>query len=391
MKILVLTPTYFPIMGGAEIGIFEIYRRLALKHEVKILTPWPGQGTAGDYGMEESAFSHSRLDLLRFNDRINLKSWPGHRLLGGLIPPFSGSWIRAALRAIRDDRPDLIHAFYALPTGLAAISAERRKKIPVVLSLIGRDIPGPDVPPFWGNYVRTVVRSISKTIFISEYCRRALFGADSDWGEVIPFGVDIKKFRPDVDGHPIRESLHIPRESKVLFALQRLDRWKRVDVLIEAMKSIVREMDAFLVIGGKGPENNRLREITQERGLSSRVIFAGYIKEAELPSYYAMSDLFVFHSTYETFGLALLQAMAAGKPIVTVNSTAIPELIVHNQNGLLVPPLDSEELARAAVFLLKNEAAMKSFSTEARKKAMAKYDWQSIADQYEKEFHRCLK
>jgi len=391
MKILVLTPTYFPIMGGAEIGIFEIYRRLALKHEVKILTPKPGPGPAGDYEMEESPFNHSRLDLLRFNDRINLKNWPGHRLLRGLIPPFSGSWIRAALRAMRDDRPDLIHAFYALPTGLAAVIADRGKKIPAILSLIGRDIPGPDVPPFWGNYVRTVARSVSKTIFISEYCRKALFGEDSRWGEIIPFGVDTEKFRPDIDGDPIRETLHVPRESKVLFALQRLDRWKRVDVLIEAMVSIVKEMDAFLVIGGEGPENNRLRDIVQKRGLSSRVIFAGYIKEAELPSYYAMSDLFVFHSTYETFGLVLLQAMAAGKPIVTVNSTAIPELIVHNQNGLLVPPLDSEGLARAAVCLLKDEAAMKSFSREARKKAMAKYDWQGIADRHEKAFHSCLK
>lgn len=391
MKILLITPTYFPIMGGAEIGIYEIYRRLIKRHKVKILTPWLDNKLISDYGIEEPFIDFSDKDILRFKDKINLMNLPGHRKLKGIIPPYSLSSIQAALKIVRLFKPDIVNVYYVLPTGLAALLVERITRTPVVISIIGRDVPGPNIPPMWKIYARRVARLVSRKVFISQYCRQALFGSDSDYGEIVPFGVDVKKFRPDLDGSKLRDSFKIPRNSKILFSLQRLDQWKRVDVIIEAMKFVLKRKDVFLVIGGKGPEQESLLQITRELGLTSRIIFAGYIRENDLPLYYAMSDIFVFHSTYETFGLVLLQAMAAGKPIVSVNCTAIPELVENNQNGILVDPLNPEEFASAVISLLNNKKSMKCFSAESRRRALIEYDWDHIAEKYEAIFYRCLK
>ena len=390
MKILVVTPTFFPIMGGAELGIYELFRRLSSKHEIKIFTPWPDKSLVEEYGMEKSEIDLNNIGVVRFNDRVNLKKWPDPWLLKGIIPPFSFSSIWSLRKLLKYYKPDIINVFYPLPMGLSALYLEKIIKIPVVLSLVGRDVPGPNLPRFWSNYTRTITRLISQKIFISDYCRKALFNTNTEEGIVIPFGIDVDKYNPDIDGSSIRRKLSIPKEALVLFALQRLDKWKRVDVIIKALKSVLKRKDVFLLIGGKGPENNYLNQMTKDLGISSRVIFAGFIPENELPIYYATADLFVFHSIYETLGLVLLQAMASGKPIVSVESTAIPEVIDNHKNGILVEPLNPEQFADAIIYLLENKDIMKIFSQNSRKTALEKYDWNYISKRYEEIFLKCI-
>jgi glycosyltransferase involved in cell wall biosynthesis len=391
MRLLAITPTFFPVMGGAEWGVYEIYRRLALEHEVRILTPHPPASLERDFGMEEPLPDLSGLELVRFQDRVNLKNWPGHGLLKGLVPPYSISMLRAALREVKEFQPDVVNVFYALPSGLAASRIMKTKRAPVLLSLIGRDIPGPDIPRFWRFYTRMTARRVSKVLFISEYCRKALFGPGSTAGEVIPFGVDTERFRPGLDGSRIRERLGIPPNARVLFSLQRLDRRKRVDIVLQAMKAVLGKAEAYLVIGGKGPEVNGLRRLAADLEITSRVFFTGYIKEEELPLHFAMADIFVFHSTYETFGLVLVQALAAGKPVVSVRSTAIPELLEDGREGKLVAPLDPADLAGTILSLLGDDEALKRFSAAARQKAIERFSWEVIARRYEKIFSDLMK
>jgi len=391
MKILVITPTYFPVMGGAEMGIYEIFSRLSLRHEVRILTPRLTEKQSENYGREDAeARPAGSLEVIHFKDRLNLDYPPVQWRSKGLIPPFSLSCVRAALDVIRGGRPDIVNVFYAVPTGLAGAVIKKKCRLPVVLSLIGRDIPGPGIPVFWKNHVRRTARWVSEVIFISGYGRTAVFGPRSREGTVIPFGVDTDRFRPDIDGRPVREALGIPSGALALFALQRLDRWKRADVLVRAMKILTGRIDAYLVIGGKGPEKGPLTDLARSLGISSRIIFAGYVPESDLPAYYSMADIFAFHSTYETFGVVLVQAMAAGKPVVSADSTAIPELIENGVNGLLVPALDEKAFAEAVLSLHADRSTLKRFSVESRKRAVEKFQWDRIATQYEDVFLGCL-
>jgi len=390
MKIFVLTPTFLPVMGGAEIGIHELCRRLGKRHDVRVLTPRLPRDLTQAYGVENGEFDTPGYEVTRYADRLNLKNAPGQGLLRGLIPPFSLSLARHALRQARSLRPDVVLAFYALPCGLAAARIRKKLRVPVVLSLIGRDVPGPAVPRFWGAYVRWSMGAANRTLFISEYCRQALGVGQGPAADVIPFGVDCERFAPGAAAGPLRERLGIPREAKVLLALQRLDPWKQVQVLIQAQALLLQQTDAYLVIGGKGPELESLRGLARDLGIASRILFTGYIPDKELPLYYALADVFACHSTYETFGLSLLQAMAAGMPVVSVSSTAIPELIRHNENGILVPPRDAAAFARAALKLLADGELRKRFAAESRRRALADYGWESVARRYELALETCV-
>jgi len=391
MKILVITPTYFPVCGGAEVGIFEIFKRLGERNDVRILTPFPSRGLIDRYGNEQECRETEGPPIVRFRDRMNLKNLPGQFALRGAIPPFSLSAIRAAAKQIGAFRPDVACFFYALPNGLAGLFSERIKKIPTVLSLIGRDIPGPGIPYFWKHYFHLIVKRIQSIVFISEYSRKQARGESESTGTVIPFGVDTKKFRPGLEDNPIRKKWNIPPSGLVLFTLLRLDPLKRTDVLIESFRQVLKELDVFLIVGGKGPQLSSLQSLVAESDMQQRVIFPGFIPDDQLPFYYDASDVFIFHSTYETFGVSLVQALAAGLPVVSVNSTAIPEIVIPGWNGLLVEPLDPNALAHAAIELLTHESKRKRMGVESRKLAEKKYDWNLIANQYEDVFRAVIE
>jgi phosphatidylinositol alpha-1,6-mannosyltransferase len=201
---------------------------------------------------------------------------------------------------------------------------------------------------------------------------------------VIFAGVDIDRFHPLADGRAVRERAGAGPDDPLLVAIQRVAPEKRVDVLVRAMPSILRTHPrAVLVVGGKGSALDSLRALSAGLGVAGSVRFAGYVPDADLPAHYAAADVFVFHSTYETFGVVLAEAMAAGKPIVSVNSTAIPEVIADGRTGLLVPPLDPGALAEKVCVLLDSPAERERLGRNARAWAETNLGWDTIAGAYE--------
>jgi phosphatidylinositol alpha-1,6-mannosyltransferase len=378
MRILVLTPTFLPLVGGAEIVILEVYRRLADRHEVLLVTADKGAAPSGQDHLVD-------FPVVRYKDRITTMRFRGHRTTGGIVPPFSLSAVRAVQRAVEEFRPDVISAHYMSHTGLAAVVARKRYRVPSVLSFMGRDVPGPRTPYGWKYYCRWVARNVTDVIYVSDYCRKAVFGeSKSAPGCVIPCGVDLHRFIPNLDAADIRERLGLNAETSVLFSMQRLAPVKRVDILIRAMPRILRNHPrAVLVVGGTGPSRPGLESLVRETGLAQSVRFTGYIADLELPRYYAMADVFVFHTTYETFGVVLAEAMAAGKPIVSVRSTAIPDVISDGTTGILARPLDPDDLAEKVCLLLDSPSERERLGRNARVWAEENLGWDPIANQYE--------
>ncbi|MBP2681948.1 MAG: putative glycosyltransferase [Candidatus Krumholzibacteriota bacterium] len=136
-------------------------------------------------------------------------------------------------------------------------------------------------------------------------------------------------------------------------------------------------------MGGKGAALEGLKSLAARLGVAGSVRFAGYVPDAELPGHYAAADVFVFHSTYETFGVVLAEAMASGKPIVSVSSTAIPEVVADGKTGLLAPPLDPDALADKVCLLLGSPAERGRLGRNARAWAEANLGWDIIAGRYE--------
>jgi phosphatidylinositol alpha-1,6-mannosyltransferase len=278
-----------------------------------------------------------------------------------------------------------MNAHYVAHTGLAAVAAHKRRGVPAVLTLLGRDVPGPRTPFGWKYYCRWAARSVTDVTYVSDYCRRTVFGDSGRApGRVIFAGVDIDRFHPLADGRAVRERAGVAADAPLLVAIQRVAPEKRVDVLVRAMPSILRRHPrAILVVGGKGSALDSLRELAAGLGVAGSVRFAGYVPDADLPAHYAAADVFVFHSTYETFGVVLAEAMAAGRAIVSVNSTAIPEVVADGETGLLVPPLDPDALAEKVCFLLESPGERDRLGRNARAWAQAHLGWDTIAGRYE--------
>ena len=384
MRILVVSPYFLPNIGGTELLIHEVYRRIAARHEVCLMTPLPGRRwktthDASDYD------DHAPFTVVRFRDTFDLANLRGRRLLRGLIPPFSLSAIGALSNLVKEFRPEVISAYYAVRTGLAAVLIGRRHDIPVVLTFVGRDVPGPTTPPLWKYYDRLIAKLATDVTYISDYCRFAIYGALHDEkGRTIYGGVDVDKFNPQVDGQSARRALGLDSDSLVLFSLQRLRPEKRTDIILRSMSHVLsRYDDITLVVGGKGGEERYLKELAGELGLENHVLFTGYIPDEKLPQHFAMADIFVFHSTHETFGLVLAQAMAAGKPIVSVRNTAIPEVVEDGTNGILVEPLNAEAFAEAVLTLAADTQLRDEMGRSGRERAVRRFDWDHIAAQYE--------
>jgi glycosyltransferase involved in cell wall biosynthesis len=368
-------------MGGAERGIYEIYRRLTGRFDIHIVAPRFEQSdvTIWPKGVEPADFA-----LHWYDDRASLLRLRGQRLLLGAIPPFSVSMMRAVDRLIDAIRPDVANVHFAIPSGLA-VHALRRKAIPVVLSLVGRDIPGQGSLPLWGHYVRQVTRMASFTVFISHYSRKLLGNSSDQAGRftVIPYGAQVCHGQDKTATADLRRRLGIPTNATVLFALQRLEKVKRLDVVLKSLQLVLQSrQDVFLVVGGSGSEAERLRYLAASLGINQHVVFAGFIAENELSSYFALADIFVFHSTFETFGVVVAEAMAAGKPIVVADDTAVSELIVHKESGWIVPPLRSDLLANGILTLINDQSLAGQLAISASFVAARELSWDRVSERY---------
>jgi glycosyltransferase involved in cell wall biosynthesis len=304
---------------------------------------------------------------------------PGHRWSAGALPPFSLSAVSAVRTTVKRWRPDVMNVHYLMPTGLAGVVGERLLGVPAVLTLNGRDVPGPGVPPLWRWWQRALLASVSGATYVSGYCRDAVYGAGAGGGEVIYNGVEIPA--PAGDGEAVRRRLGIDGDERVVFALQRLAREKRVDVLLLALRRCIDAGGPVrLVIGGTGSEEQRLRALAADLGVDKHVWFTGYIPRAELPGYFAAADIFAFHSTFETFGIAVAQAMSYGLPVVTVRSTALPEIV--GDGGVLVDEGDARAFGDAMAALAADEARCRTLGARGRQRAESLFSWEGVAARY---------
>ena len=379
VRILVLSTTFLPVVGGAELVLFEVYRRLAQRHAVLLITPVLSPALLRDQASEDYA-ALVPFPVERYEDRLSFMRVRGHRWSGGALPPFSLSAVAAVRSAICRFHPDVLNVHYLMPTGLAGAVAERWLGVPTVLTLNGRDVPGPGVPPLWRWWQRALVALVSDVTYVSQYCQDALYPSGCARGQIIYNGVEIPP--PPGDGAAIRRSLVIPAGAPLFLALQRFAPEKGVDVVLRAMRYYLdREGTGTLVLGGKGPEEARLRALAGELGIHKQVHFVGYIPREQLGSYFRACDVFVFHSTFETFGLVVAQAMSYGRAVATVRNTALPEVL--GDAGLLVETGDWRALGDAMMKLVQDEALRRRLGESGRARAETLFNWDRVAEQYE--------
>lgn len=188
---------------------------------------------------------------------------------------------------------------------------------------------------------------------------------------IIPNGIDARKIAETVarvDRKAKRASLGIAEDAVVIGNVARLAEQKGLTYLLPAFANILeREPRAHLVLVGWGPQEEELRALAKELRVDHRVTFAG--KRLDVGEILATLDVFAFSSVHEGQGIAILEAMAAGVPVVTTNVDGIPDMVRHEASGLLVPPRDPEAIVAAVMRVLTDEALVEKITDGAKRVA----------------------
>ena len=198
---------------------------------------------------------------------------------------------------------------------------------------------------------------------------------------VIPAGVDLELFRP-VAKAEARRVLGLS-ERKVILYVGRVEPLKGLDILLDAVARLDDPADTrLLIVGGASTfdsELKRLRSLTAELGISHMVTFTGAVPQDELPNYYSAADIFVLPSYYESFGLAALEAMACGIPVVASRVGGLKAFIRDGETGYLIPWRCAEPFSQRLDMLLANPALRETMGRAARSKAQ-EMGWGRVAD-----------
>jgi glycosyltransferase involved in cell wall biosynthesis len=221
-------------------------------------------------------------------------------------------------------------------------------------------------------------RYASRIIAISDHAKRELvdlYHFDQQKVHMIPHGVDTEKFQPQSEKHSAVNSDKI-----TLLYVGRLGPRKGIDLLLESLSEIDAE-NIELLIAGTGRHKNKLEQKAEFMTIPHSINFLGYVPEEELPELYSSADIFVLPSTYEGFGLVILEAMACGTPVIGTDVGGIPTAIDHESTGILVDRSVSSLTEGISKLVFDNEYRDK-LGKNAETKA-ENTSWDSIVDSVE--------
>jgi glycosyltransferase involved in cell wall biosynthesis len=206
----------------------------------------------------------------------------------------------------------------------------------------------------------------------------------------ISCGANTEIFRPlpTINIQDSRTRFGINPHRKIFFFVGRVDKEKRLDVLLKAANLMDRS-DFQVIIAGNGAYLKALKRLAKRLGLNDKVHFTGFIADEYLPSVLNSIDIFVMPSEAELLSIATVQAMACSKPILAADAVALPELVTNGVNGLLFRPGDIKDAARCMVYLVDHPEQWSTMGAESLQRTK-KHNIEKIVSEYEMLYHSVL-
>ena len=273
------------------------------------------------------------------------------------------------VRFFHAQRPAVVHT-HLIHGDLNGTLAARLAGVPFVVSTKHND----DVFRQRGFYAwldRTVARYQDRIITISHHLKRFYVEVEGlPAGKIVTvhYGLDPDAFLGGADdGADVRAELGVPADTPLVGVVGRLTEQKGHVYLLDAFTGVIQALPAaHLLVVGDGELRSALERQAARLGLYGSVTFTG--RREDVPRIMMALDVLVMPSLWEGFGLVLLEAMAAAKPVVASRVSAIPEIVVEGETGLLVPPKDPENLSRALLALLRDLARAREMGQRGRQR-----------------------
>ncbi len=286
-------------------------------------------------------------------------------------------------------KPDIIHAHYASGFGVwGALSGIR----PLVISCWGTDVVTTARAPISGALSRWALSKADQTLATSDFLKEVVENLPVTLQappKVIPFGIDIDSLKSKTQSKGPKE--RTDKRIRLLFFKLHKEIYGPRE-LLQAFASIAGRFEsATLTMAGSGPLTDELRQLTKSLGLERRVSFPGFINHQHALSYIAGHDIMVMPSLVEEgFGVAALEALAVGVPVIASNSGGVSEIVDQNQSGFLVNPANIDELAEAMAKLIADEELRRRFGEHGRARVAERYDWKKNLDDMEAVYNSLL-
>lgn len=358
-------------MGGGEINLLSLIKKLDKKRFRPVVLS-PKRGVLID-------------KLEGIGVRVIILKFGLARKILRLIPVVSLFTIFKVWRLLRTERVDLIHSNSFLGVVFSSLPAKLRK-IPLVWTdhgwYSGLGIQGRFLDAFVDKII-TVSESIKKYLL-----RNSCISADKV--ETVYLGTDLKEYNGARNSNAIRNEFGINPGQPLIGMIGRFQEIKGHRYFLEAV-SIVRKVlpeCRVLIVGARIfdlPEDQgypgRINNWIQELGLKEAVICTGF--RSDIPAILSDLDVLVLPSERESFGLILIESMAAGTPVVATRCGGPEEIIENNISGLLVSPRDAPALAESIIHLLGDKKKAEKIASEARKKVMSRFDISSQVERTE--------
>ena len=298
--------------------------------------------------------------------------------------------LRRLVRFIRDERPDIVHGFLFWAYIIGTYAAKMAGVHIVIASRRGLGHFKARTPHYlfleWlANHMTDLIVANSEAVK-NEVIRQEK--VEPSKIRVIYNGVDPSLY--DIPADPrLRASLQIPEGARVIGVVANLIHYKGHRYFLQACQKIKREHSAvkFLLIG-EGPCRRELEVLAWELGLEKDVLFLG--SRQDIPQLLALMDAAVLPSLEEGFPNAVLEAMAARKPLVASRVGGVPEAVVHGETGLLVPPKDPAALAEAIRWLLEHPVEAARFGEAGRRRVTERFELTGMVRQYEAVYERLV-
>ena len=366
--------TCYPTYGGSGVIATELGKELALKgHEVHLIS----------YALP---FRLSKFVKNIVFHEVETSSYPLFE-----FPLYSLALASKMIEVAEYENLDLLHVHYAIPHATSAYLAKQilkdKKDLKIITTLHGTDITLVGLEPSFLPLVKfsieqsdgvTAVSRFLKEKTITNYsCEKPI--------EVIPNFIDINLYKPN--GKTAFGERIAPDGEKILVHTSNFRPVKRVPDTIKILKKVIEDVPAKLILIGDGPDRSECERLCRQLDLCDQVKFLG--KQEGLVEILNSADLFLIPSQSESFGLAALEAMACGLPVISSSVGGLPELINHNETGFIAEIGDVDRMAKYAVDLLGNDRKYKLFSKNARDRAVNKFDKSKIIPIYE-EFYKSV-
>ena len=341
MKILFVSDSYYPHINGVYYFVCRLGPLLQEKgHEVAVIA-----------SSESMYSSQKKIDGL---DVYGLPSLPGL-----IYPDFrmpSRLLLKSRInRIIQSFKPDIIHIQDHFLLGKVVIKVNKDLKIPIIGTnhfmpenfsafVSGGNLKKRFENLLWKDFSR-VFNQVNLVTTPTEFGARLIRPKLKVDVKAISSGISLERFNPSGDTREIRKKYAIP-DKTVLLYVGRLDPEKHIEEILKSVALAVKKTDFCFVVVGKGTSKTALEKLTNQLGITNRVIFTGFVPDEELPYFYKLSRCFIIASIAELLSLVTLQAMASGLPIIAVNAGSLSELVKDKINGYLYKEGDIPDIVQ---------------------------------------------